>query len=112
MSRVTCPSHVRGHGDGRWLFLTLMASLLSMVLKSGTFTASVLAEMPSRTDSVSVRDEQLVSTQLLIFTEVLGDFEAVRLPASGLVQNQAFVQDLSTLFFSHHRGPLLEDPRH
>lgn len=53
---MTCSAHVGGRGDDHvaehWLFLTLMASLLSMVLKSGTFAASVLMRMRLRTDLV------------------------------------------------------------
>lgn len=53
---MTCSAHVGRRGDEHvaehWLFLTLMASLLSMVLKSGTSAASVLMKMRLRTDSV------------------------------------------------------------
>lgn len=54
---ATRAANVGGSGDEReaehWLPLTPMASLLSMVLKSGTFAASVLIRMRSRPDSVT-----------------------------------------------------------
>lgn len=59
---ATRPAHVAGSRDEReaeqWLFLTLIASLLSMVLKSGTFAASVLIKMHLRPNSITIVFEE------------------------------------------------------